>query len=66
LLTIQSAAHEAGVTPNTLRTYERLGLLAPTRDSAGRRLFNAEDVAQARMIAKQRLASRGSGLRGAR
>jgi MerR family transcriptional regulator/heat shock protein HspR len=66
LLTIQSAAHEAGLTPNTLRVYERLGLLAPVRDSMGRRLFSAADVADAKRIAAQRLASRGSGLRGQR
>jgi MerR family transcriptional regulator, heat shock protein HspR len=66
LLTIQSAANEAGLSPNTLRIYERLGLLSPVRDSAGRRLFSAADVADARRIAKQRLASRGSGLRGQR
>ncbi|MGO9987984.1 MAG: MerR family transcriptional regulator [Steroidobacteraceae bacterium] len=66
LLTIQSAANEVGVSPNTLRVYERLGFLTPVRDSAGRRLFSAADVARARRIAKQRSGSRGSGLRGQR
>jgi MerR family transcriptional regulator/heat shock protein HspR len=64
LLTIQSAAQKAGVSPNTLRIYERLGLLTPVRDSLGRRLFSAANVAEAKRIARQRLSSRGSGLRG--
>jgi DNA-binding transcriptional MerR regulator len=66
LLTIQSAANEAGLSPNTLRIYEQLGLLSPARDSAGRRLFSPADVADARRIKKQRLNARGSGLRGQR
>jgi MerR family transcriptional regulator/heat shock protein HspR len=66
LMTIQTAAQEAGLSPNTLRIYERLGLLAPARDSAGRRLFSPFDIEQAKRIATERLARRGSGLRGAR
>jgi MerR family transcriptional regulator/heat shock protein HspR len=66
LRTIQRAAQESDLSPNTLRIYEKLGLLSPARDSAGRRLYSAADVADARKIAKQRLASRGSGLRGGR
>lgn len=63
LMTIQKAAQESGVSPTTLRIYERLGLLSPTRDSANRRLYGPVDVAQAKKIAAQRLANRGSGLR---
>ena len=63
LMTIQAASLAVGVTANTLRIYERLGLLNPSRDSAGRRLFSLVDVAQARVIAQRRLAARGSGLR---
>ena len=63
LMTIQKAAQEAGLSPTTLRIYERLGLLSPPRDSAGRRLFSAVDVALAKKIAAQRLANRGSGRR---
>jgi DNA-binding transcriptional MerR regulator len=66
LLTIQKAAEQAGLSPGTLRTYERAGLLSPHRDSAGRRVFTAVEVAQARRIAAERLAGRGRGLRGAR
>jgi DNA-binding transcriptional MerR regulator len=61
--TIQTAAAEANLSPGTLRTYERIGLLSPARDSAGRRLYGPGDVAEARRIAKQRAANRGSGLR---
>lgn len=64
LKTIQKAAEEANVSPTTLRTYERLGLLTPARDSVGRRLYSAADIALAREIAAQRLANRGIGLRG--
>jgi DNA-binding transcriptional MerR regulator len=62
-MTIQLAAEEAGLSPGTLRKYEQLGLLAPTRDSAGRRLYGPADIADARRIAKQRATNRGSGLR---
>jgi DNA-binding transcriptional MerR regulator len=62
LRTIQRAAEETELSPNTLRIYEKLGLLSPMRDSAGRRLYSAADVTDAKKIAKQRLASRGSGL----
>jgi DNA-binding transcriptional MerR regulator len=63
VMTIQKAAQEASLSPTTLRIYERLGLLSPVRDSAGRRLYSLIDVAQARAIAAQRLARRGIGLR---
>lgn len=63
LMTIQKAAQESGISPTTLRIYERLGLMTPTRDSAGRRLYGPADVAQAKLIAARRMANRGSGLR---
>jgi MerR HTH family regulatory protein len=56
LMTIQRAAQESGVSPTTLRIYERLGLLSPSRDSANRRLYSPVDVAQARKIAAARIA----------
>jgi MerR family transcriptional regulator/heat shock protein HspR len=65
LLTIQKAAEKVGVTPNTLRIYERLGLIAPARNSAGQRVFSTSDVAKAKKFAAQRRAKRGSGLRNA-
>jgi DNA-binding transcriptional MerR regulator len=61
--TIQRASEEAGLSPTTLRIYERLGLLKPSRDSANRRLYSPVDVEDARRIAAQRAANRGSGLR---
>jgi MerR family transcriptional regulator/heat shock protein HspR len=63
LMTIARAAQEAGVSPNTLRIYERLGLLTPSRDTANRRLYSPVDVAQAKRVVAQRLANRGAGLR---
>ena len=61
-----AASHEADVSPNSMRLYERLGLLTPARDSTGRRLYSAKDIAKAKAIKKTRLAARGSGLRGAK
>jgi DNA-binding transcriptional MerR regulator len=66
LLTIQRAAEEAGLSPGTLRSYERDGLISPQRDSVGRRVFTLIEVAQARRIAAERLAGRGRGLRNSR
>jgi DNA-binding transcriptional MerR regulator len=53
-LTIRDAAKQAGIAPGTLRNYERLGLIKPERDSAGRRVFTAVDVVQARRVAVER------------
>ena len=61
--TVTSAAHQIGVSAGTLREYERVGLISPARDSAGRRIFTAADVERARAIAKTRSEARGSGLR---
>jgi DNA-binding transcriptional MerR regulator len=66
LKTIKLAAAEAGLTPGTLREYEKAGLLSPQRDNVGRRLYSAIDVQQARRIAAERQATRGSGLRSGR
>jgi DNA-binding transcriptional MerR regulator len=66
LMTILKAAHEAGLSPGSLRLYERLGLLSPQRDSLGRRLYTASDVLQARRVAVERAAKCGRGLRGTR
>jgi len=66
LMTIQRAAVESGVTPGTLRLYEKAGLLSPQRDSIGRRLYSAIDVQQARRVAAERQAACGRGRRGSR
>jgi DNA-binding transcriptional MerR regulator len=43
-LTIGEVAAQAGVTVRTLRYYEELGLLAPDRDSGGRRRYDAATI----------------------
>ncbi len=58
-LTIRAAAQQAGISPQTLREYERLGLIRPERDSAGRRVFTPVDVAAARRVAAERAKRRG-------
>jgi DNA-binding transcriptional MerR regulator len=63
LMTIQRAAEQAGLSPGTLRSYERDGLITPQRDSSGRRVFTLVDVDRVRRIAAERLAGRGRALR---
>ena len=63
LRNISTAAAQAGLTAGTLRSYERLGLLTPARDSNGNRLYSDADVSQAKKIAAERQARVGSGLR---
>jgi len=46
--TISAAARDVGVAPDTLRDYERRGIVAPVRDSTGRRLFSVADIEAAR------------------
>jgi DNA-binding transcriptional MerR regulator len=62
LLTIRDAAAQVGVVPETLREYERLGLLKPLRNSVGQRVYSARDVTRARRILRHRLAARNGGL----
>lgn len=47
---ISVAAELAGVHPQTLRTYERKGLLAPKRTSGGTRRYSERDVARVQLI----------------
>lgn len=47
---ISVAAELAGVHPQTLRTYERKGLIKPARTSGGTRRYSARDVARVRLI----------------
>jgi len=44
------AARLCGVHPQTLRTYERLGLVAPSRVGAKNRLFSESDIYRVRRI----------------
>jgi MerR family transcriptional regulator/heat shock protein HspR len=47
---ISVAAELAGVHPQTLRTYERKGLIKPARTSGGTRRYSDRDVARVRLI----------------
>ena len=55
-------AELAGVHPQTLRNYERSGLLRPQRTSGGSRRFSDEDLAALRRI--QELTAEGVNLEG--
>lgn len=62
IFAIAMAAELAGMHPQTLRQYDRLGLVSPTRTSGGSRRYAMRDVAQLREIA--RLSSEGINLEG--
>jgi MerR family transcriptional regulator/heat shock protein HspR len=47
---ISVAAELAGVHPQTLRTYERKGLLKPARTAGGTRRYSQRDVDRVRLI----------------
>lgn len=49
---ISVAAELTGVHPQTLRIYERKGLVSPTRTSGGNRRYNDADIALLRRIAQ--------------
>lgn len=49
---ISVAAELAGVHPQTLRIYERKGLLQPARTPGNTRRYSARDIARLRMIQK--------------
>lgn len=61
---ISVAAELAGVHPQTLRIYERRGLVTPARTSGGNRRYSDADIARLRRIAE--LASTGMNLEGIR
>jgi len=61
---ISVAAELGGVHPQTLRIYERKGLLDPARTGGGIRRYSDEDIAQLRRI--QQLTSAGINLEGVR
>jgi len=61
---ISVAAELAGVHPQTLRIYERKGLLDPTRTTGGSRRFSERDLARLRRI--QQLTTAGLNLEGAK
>jgi MerR family transcriptional regulator, heat shock protein HspR len=59
---ISVAAELAGLHPQTLRIYERKGLVDPARTGGGSRRYSDEDIAQLRRI--QELTSEGLNLAG--
>jgi MerR family transcriptional regulator, heat shock protein HspR len=61
---ISVAAELAGVHPQTLRIYERKGLLDPARTTGGIRRYSEADIEQLRRI--QQLTSAGINLEGVR
>jgi MerR family transcriptional regulator/heat shock protein HspR len=56
------AAQLAGLHPQTLRQYDRLGLVTPTRVGGRNRLYSANDIARLREIAG--LSAQGLSLEG--
>ncbi|WP_281171208.1 heat shock protein transcriptional repressor HspR [Glycomyces arizonensis] len=50
IFAISAAAELAGMHPQTLRQYDRLGLVEPARTPGGGRRYSARDVAQLREI----------------
>ena len=61
---ISVAAQLTGLHPQTLRTYERIGLVTPGRTGGGGRRYSARDIEQLRGIAQ--LTASGIGLEGVR
>ena len=61
---ISVAAELAGMHPQTLRQYDRLGLVSPARTDGRNRLYSARDIE--RLSAVQRLSEAGINLEGIR
>ena len=61
---ISVAAELTGLHPQTLRTYDRLGLVSPGRTGGGGRRYSARDIEMLREVA--RLTGEGLGLEGVR
>ncbi|MDN4173459.1 MerR family transcriptional regulator [Nocardioides sp. SOB77] len=61
---ISVAAELTGLHPQTLRTYERLGLITPGRTGGGGRRYSHRDIERLREIAD--LTSAGIGIEGVR
>ena len=61
---ISVAAELSGLHPQTLRTYERLGLITPGRTGGGGRRYSQRDIELLRVISE--LTSSGIGIEGVR
>ena len=64
MFVISVAAELTGLHPQTLRTYERMGLITPGRTGGGGRRYSARDIDLLREIAD--LTSSGIGIEGVR
>jgi len=64
LFAIAVAAELAGMHPQTLRQYDRMGLVSPQRTAGKSRRYSMRDVAQLREVA--RLSAEGLNLEGIR
>ena len=64
LFVISVAAELCNMHPQTLRQYDRMGLVSPTRTQGGSRRYTMQDVAKLREIAN--LSSQGVSLEGIR
>lgn len=64
IFTISVAASLSGMHPQTLRTYDRLGLVSPGRAGGGARRYSLRDIETLREIAA--LTAEGIGLEGVR
>jgi MerR family transcriptional regulator, heat shock protein HspR len=63
LFFISTAAEQLGMHPQTLRKYERLGLIRPSRTIGSMRLYAREELERVRLI-KQMVDSHGINLAG--
>lgn len=61
---ISVAAELSGLHPQTLRTYERMGLIVPARTGGGGRRYSSRDIVRLREISE--LTSSGIGIEGVR
>ena len=64
LFVISVAAELSGMHPQTLRQYDRMGLVSPTRTQGKSRRYTVQDIAKLREI--QRLSTEGVSLEGIR
>ncbi len=55
--TIGDVARAVNLAPETLRRYERQGLIAPARTAAGVRIYSEADVAAVQELRAQRAAN---------
>lgn len=64
LFVISVAAELTGMHPQTLRSYDRIGLVSPGRTAGGGRRYTARDIESLRVVSE--LTSSGIGIEGVR